>query len=118
MSRTTVDLIDELDIEAANFTKAALVVGFEHTTLYVFSTDENRLSRLDELIRNGGEPIGLFGIDLSHGLLSIHCRTLDEYADTSWAERYLDALLDNFKKQFMEAHPDVNMEFRFPDEAA
>jgi hypothetical protein len=82
-------------------------VGFEETTTYVFSTDADRLDRLDELVRNGGEPIGLFGIDMHHGLLTVHHRTLDEYATESWAERYLEALLEGFKEQFRKAHPDA-----------
>jgi hypothetical protein len=85
MKRTTADLIEELEAEAGTFTNAALVVGFESTTVFVFSTDDYRLDKLDGLVRNGGEPIGIFGIDLSHGLLNLHRRTLDEYANASWA---------------------------------
>jgi DNA helicase HerA-like ATPase len=114
--RSTADLIEELDREAGNFTRAALVVGFENTTTYVFSTDENRLDALNDLVRNGGEPIGLFGIDLSHGLLNVHHRTLDEYADASWAERYLEALLAGFREQLQQTYPDAVKELRFPEE--
>jgi hypothetical protein len=116
--RTTDDLIAELDEEAGNFTSAALVVGFENTTTYVFSTDEHRLDTLNDLVRNGGEPIGLFGIDLSHGMLNIHHRTLDEYADASWAERYLEALLEGFMEQLKQTYPDAVKELRFPDKEA
>jgi hypothetical protein len=118
MKRTTVDLIEELDTEADNFTMAALVVGFENTTMYVFSTEADRLDRLDELVRNGGEPIGMFGIDMHHGLLSVHHRTLDECASESWAERYLEGLLDGFKDGLKKAYPDAIKELHFPDEEA
>ena len=113
--RTTADLIAELDAEANNFTKAALVVGLESTTMFVFSTDENRLDKLDGLVRNGGEPIGMFGIDISHGL-NAHHRCLEEYAEESWAERYLETLLDGFKKQLVAAYPGAVKELQFPDE--
>lgn len=35
--RTTIDLIRELEIEAAHYSTVALAVGFDHTTLFVFS---------------------------------------------------------------------------------
>jgi hypothetical protein len=107
MKRNTVDLIEELDGEAGNFTNAALVVGFDDRTAYVFSNDENRLTKLNDMIQSGGEPIGLFGIDMHHGLLSIHHRLLAEHAEESWAERYLEALLEGFKQQLEQAYPDA-----------
>ena len=82
--RTTVDLIEELDHEAGNFTRAALAVGFEHTTIYVFATDDERLDKLNRAVEAGGEPIGLVGWDMHHSLLTVQARPLEEYAGEDW----------------------------------
>jgi hypothetical protein len=48
MNRSTVDLIKELEHEAGNFTEVALAIGFESTTIFVFSGDPNRQRSLDD----------------------------------------------------------------------
>jgi hypothetical protein len=57
--RTTIDLIHELETEAHRFTNAALAVGFEKTTTFVFADDAKRQGKLDEAVRVGGEPAGV-----------------------------------------------------------
>ncbi len=92
-ARTTVDLIRELEAEAAHYTAVVLAVGFEHTTLFIFSGVEDNLKKLGEMILEGGEPVGFLAYNADgDGRLTFKCRTLEEYADEPWAEEYLEHL--------------------------
>jgi hypothetical protein len=63
MNRSTVDLIEELEQEAGDFTEVALAGGFESSTIFVFSSDADRQQKLYDAVIQGGEPIGFFGYD-------------------------------------------------------
>ena len=94
--RTTADVIKELEAEAALCRSVALAVGFEHTTLFIFFDEDNKLEKLNEMIEMGGEPVGLL---MSHSdkeghVTSIAGRPLDEYAEEPWAQDYVEALVD------------------------
>lgn len=93
-SRTTVDLIRELEIEAAHST-VALAVGFEHTTLFVFSGADDNLTKLNYMVSEGGEPIGflMFHLGEERKVTSIARRPLEEYAAEPWAQDYLEDLV-------------------------
>lgn len=96
-TRTTLDLIRELETEAALCTGVALAVSFEHTTLFVFSGADDALRRLNEMIHQGGEPIGFVAYDSDRkGHLTVACRPLEEYADDPCAMEYLEGLTQNF----------------------
>ena len=106
--RTTADLICELDAEASLCTKVALAVGFEHTTLFVFSGIDDNLKKLNEMIRNGGEPIGFIAYRCDgNGQLTIACRPLEEYADEPWAQQYLEGLTHTFVRLVRAAMHDA-----------
>lgn len=102
MSRTTRDLIEELDQEAANFTTVALAVGFENTTIMVLSNDPDRQQKLDDAVRNGGEPMGLIGLDNHNQMISVQTRAVAEHAEEEGVEGYLKGLVDNFRKSLLE----------------
>jgi len=55
------ELIDEVDCKARTTTAAGLVVILPPTTTVVWSYDDDRLERLESLIRAGGLPGGLVG---------------------------------------------------------
>ena len=57
--RTTAEVIAELETEAERFTHVALAVGFENTTLFIMSGEDRKISKLNQMIEQGGEPIGL-----------------------------------------------------------
>ena len=62
--RSTLDLIRELESEAAKFTALALIVGFEEHSEYVWNADgtaEQKLQKLNEMIGRGGKPVGFVG---------------------------------------------------------
>ena len=57
--RTTADLVDELHETAARNDRAALVVGFDDRTEFVWASDPNPLHALNAHVRNGGDPLGV-----------------------------------------------------------
>lgn len=93
--RTTSDLISELEAEAALCTSVALAVGFEHTTCFIFSGEDNMLEKLNDMINLGGEPIGLvmFHSDEECHVTRVACRPLEEYSGEPWAQDYLKGLV-------------------------
>jgi hypothetical protein len=93
--RTTADLISELEAEAALCTSVMLAVGFEHTTLFLFSGEDNKLEKLNDMINVGGEPIGLLMLhsDAERQVTYVACRRLEEYAAEPWAQDYLEGLV-------------------------
>jgi hypothetical protein len=93
--RTTADLIQELDEEAAKFFACAIAVGFESTTTFVFSHEENRIERLNDAVAHGGEPVGLIGVVKGEGKVTLCRKPLQEYAGEGWVGDYLDKLLQN-----------------------
>ncbi len=93
MTRTTKDLIEELDRESKKFTSLALVVGFEKHTDYVWASDKDGLAKLNDLVEAGGEPVGLIGAILDSKIATIRARALQEYEDQEWVQRYLGELV-------------------------
>ena len=110
MNRTTIDLIEELEAEKDNFTNAALAVGFESTTIFIFATEADKLDKLNLTVKAGGEPVGLLGVDMHNGLLSIQQRPLQEYAKEEWVRPYLQALTSNLREKLKERYPGAVME--------
>ena len=90
--RTTKDLIAELDANAEGYKLALLIVGFEHTTVFIRSTHLYRLKALNDAVQNGEEPIGwaraLDGSDSTR----IEFGLLTEYQNEPWAKDYLAVL--------------------------
>lgn len=65
--RTTKDLVNELREEAKGAKIAALVVGFEKETKYVWNQSPDPLHDLNALIEAGGEPVGISRIICAGG---------------------------------------------------
>ena len=75
--RTTADLVTELRAVATDTHRAALVVGFDDRTEFVWANDPDALHVLNAHIRNGGDPLGLvIGSDDGEGAASIPGVTL------------------------------------------
>jgi hypothetical protein len=108
--RSTVDLIEELEMEAGNFTHVALAVGFEKTRTFIFADKPDRLQQLNDAVSAGGEPIGFLGIDFHNRILSVQTRTLEEYETEEWAAKYLSALTDEFKSLLKQRYPVAELE--------
>jgi hypothetical protein len=93
--RTSAEVIRELEAEAPFHTHVALVVGFEHTTLFIFSDMDDKITALNEMIHQGGEPVGFLAYDYeTDRQLTVAWRPLEELEGEAWAEQYLERLAD------------------------
>lgn len=106
MSRSTIDLINEMEREAAehDFDVLGIAVGFDDDTKFVFASDNDRLEKLNELVRNGGEPIGLLGFlpSESRGTAAFYSRPFEEYADQEWVRGYLNQLIERLRRALQQ----------------
>ena len=98
-ARTTRDLVNELRGAAGEVLIAALVVGFDNHTEFVWSTDAEPLEKLDTLVSAGGEPVGI----ITHDEQGTHARPLIEYQGEEWVEEYLISLLAQVRDTFRNA---------------
>lgn len=97
--RTTADLVAELHEAATDDRRAALIVGFDYRTEFVWANDPNALHVLNAHVRNGGDPLGLVtSDDDGEGTTSVHARPLAEYEDAEWVEKYLISLLAEVRR--------------------
>ena len=96
--RTTADLVAELTA-AAGSGRAAIVVGFDHRTEFVWASDPDALGVLNNHVQNGGDPLGLVtGSDDADGSTTVHARPLAEYDGEEWVEKYLITLLAEVRR--------------------
>lgn len=97
--RTTADLVAELHEEAADRAHAALVVGFDYHTEFVWASDPNALHVLNAHVRNGGDPLGLVtGDHDGEGSTAVRARPLAEYEGEEWVEKYLITILAEVRR--------------------
>ena len=102
--RTTADLVDELHETAARNDRAALVVGFDDRTEFVWASDPNALHALNAHVRNGGDPLGVVtGLAQGGGATSVRARPLAEYEGAEWVERYLIQVLAAVRRSATES---------------
>jgi hypothetical protein len=92
--RTTADLVAELHETAATNDRAALVVGFDDRTEFVWASDPDALLSLNTHVRNGGDPLGVVtGQSQGERSVSVRATPLAEYEGTEWVEKYLIQVL-------------------------
>jgi len=97
--RTTADLVDELNEVAVDCSHAALVVGFDHRTEFVWASNPDALQLLNTHVQNGGDPLGLVTRhNDGEGATSVHARPLVEYDRAEWVEKYLISLLAEIRR--------------------
>jgi hypothetical protein len=97
--RTTADLVAELHEAATDRSHAALVVGFDHRTEFVWANDPDALHVLNAHVQNGGDPLGLVtSHDDGDGSTNVRARPLAEYEDEEWVEKYLITLLAEVRR--------------------
>jgi hypothetical protein len=103
--RTTADLIAELQEAAVECTGAALVVGFDFNTEFVWASDPDALATLNSHAREGGSPIGIVTVDYSPdgGATSVRARPLAEYDGEEWVEKYLISVLAMVRRRAAES---------------
>lgn len=97
--RTTADLVAELHEAASDRSRAALVVGFDYRTEFVWANDPDALHVLNAHVQNGGDPLGvLTGDHDDEGTTNVRARPLAEYEGEEWVEKYLITLLAEVRR--------------------
>ncbi len=91
--RKTADLVNEMLAEAKHAWLVAIVVGFENETRFVFSSGQQPLRDLNQLVQKGGSPIGLLRFDKEDSQVQGSYRPFEEYGNEEWVKNYLAGLL-------------------------
>jgi len=110
--RTPSELIAELDKAAPSFTTIVIAVAFEETTKFVFATEKDRLEKLKAAIHEGGEAIGMLGMNQRGNVLSIASRPFREYVNDKIACDCLVSLSDHIAKTFGAGEPVADKYFK------
>ena len=99
--RTTADLVAELQEAATDQDRAALVVGFDYRTEFVWASDPNALNVLNAHVQNGGDPLGFVtgDHDNAEGATNVRARPLAEYEGAEWVEKYLISVLATVRQR-------------------
>ena len=98
--RTTADLVAELREVATDGSAAALIVGFDDRTEFVWANDPDALHLLNTHMRSGGCPLGVVtGSDDGEGATSVRAHPLAEYEGAEWVEKYLITLLAELRRR-------------------
>jgi hypothetical protein len=91
-SRSTPELIVELQARATVLTLAAIAVANHNATHFVFAIDDDPLGRLNALVRAGGHPIGIVGARIERGAIEYRLQPFIEYQRNPGALAYLQTL--------------------------
>ncbi|HWT81384.1 MAG TPA: hypothetical protein VN648_21535, partial [Candidatus Methylomirabilis sp.] len=94
--RSTLDLIGELRAAAARQTLAAIAVGFDESTQFVFPTDPNPLDALNRLVLTGGTPLGILGVRIAQGTIEYQAKPFAEFCGNPRIQEHLHLLRDRF----------------------
>ena len=84
----------KLSEEANRADFAAIVVGYDQKTRFVWSTDENPTAQLAALLAAGGKPVAVLGADIIGGTFIYRLNPFPAYQDDAAARRYLAAVGD------------------------
>jgi len=104
-TRSTADLIRELEEESRKHLFAAIAVSFEDTTIWVLPHDPDRLKVLNEAVSVGGIPIGLIAADQSDRELTVMRRVYPEHVHKQQeASEYLDRLTEEVAELIRQQH--------------
>ena len=93
--RKTSDLVDEMLAEAKNAWLVAIAVGFDTETKFVFSSRPHPLKELNQLVQNGGAPLGLLRFERENETIQGSYRAFAEYEHEDWVHHYLAGLLEH-----------------------
>ena len=93
--RTATDLIAELEAEVEKFDAVGIAVGFEEGATFIFADDVARLMKLNTALAQGGQAIGLIGVNHEGGKLAVSWRLFREYKGEEWAREFLADLSDS-----------------------
>ena len=90
--RTPADYLQELFGEAKRADFAAIVVGYELETRFIWSTNDDPAARLEALLSSGGKPVAILGADIVGNAFIYRLNPFPEYEDDTWTRQYLVAV--------------------------
>jgi hypothetical protein len=88
--RKTGDLIADLEQEGSRHDYAAIVGVAENFRMAIASSDPNRLRMLNDLVSQGGLPLGMMMMDHTDGLMQLKVYVYPEYSGREREQAYLD----------------------------
>jgi hypothetical protein len=94
-SRTPADYLDALSGEAGKADFAAIVVGCERETRFVWSTSDDAAAQLEGLLRAGGKAVAILGADIAVHAFTYRLNPFPEDEDDAGTRRYLAAVGEN-----------------------
>jgi hypothetical protein len=92
--KTSIELISSLDRHGKAHDSALLIVGFPALTRAVPDRFSDRLQLLEDLLQQGGIPVGILSVDAMQGETSCLCCVLEDRVADEWAEPYMVALAE------------------------
>ena len=105
MTRTTVDVINDLDSAGTHRdavyqrAQTALVVGFEQECRMLFQDDPERLIKFNRMVQNGGIPLGLIKAAKIGNDVNFLSRPLIEFKDDPVTAKLLTELCTRLGKR-------------------
>ena len=96
--RTTDELIEKLMLESQGGI-ACLIVEFKNRSLFVFSSADDPLRELNEMVENGGNPVGIMRMVKGKGSVLISVRPLEEFSKDRYINGYLTTLAETFRQR-------------------
>lgn len=101
------DYLRELSKQAEQTQFAALVIGFERETRFVWSGVPDAASRLEILLSAGGKAFGVLGASIVANALVYCLDPLPPYDTQEWVLRYLagvgDTVMESFRQRWQNA---------------
>ena len=86
------EFMSELSDEAKRADFAAIVVGYDEQTRFVWSTCENPAARLEALLSAGGKPVAILGADIIGNAFIYRLNPFPEYEEDTRTRQYLSAV--------------------------
>lgn len=95
--KSAIELVWEVDGHRRREEEALLLVGFPKTTRIVSSNSPDGLHLLEELLEQGGIPVGQLNVEKIDGEEYLHSRRVfdDRLAD-QWAEPYMSTFVERY----------------------
>jgi hypothetical protein len=92
---TTTDCLAALRIEAEDADFAAIVVGYDRETRFVWSGRDDPAGKLESLLRQGGKPVAVLGADIVGNAFIYRLIPFPYYEDDAGTRQYLAAVGEN-----------------------
>jgi hypothetical protein len=104
MSRalTSIDYLRALSNEAEQYEFAALVVGFERETRFIWNGVPDAACRLDTLLIEGGKPMAVLGASIVGNAVVYRLDPFPPYDGDESVRRYLASVGDNVMETFKQ----------------